>query len=474
VKRTFHRIGRGRLVFSALWLVLAAFSIWYVVASARYAHVDFIAFYCAGGAVAQGADPYRQMPLNACEHALASGGIYASPVTVPAPLPPYALLGFSVLSRLPFLVAYLAFAALLAGALIAGTLLMRRLGVPPLLTVAAMAYPAVDSLRQGQPVLIVFLAVVLTAWALSRGRDRLAAVCSFAALIEPHIGLPLILALFLWRPKLRLLLVLAAFVSAGLSVAAVGLPVTLEYVTSVLPLHAASELLWVTQLSSAYALAVFGTPARIALELSTIQYFATVALGVYVAGRAARTRRAPELIALIPPLFGALGGPYIHAGLLPVALPIALVVAVRTRRATAYLCLAAIAIVWLSVSEPVDYVLSLATAATIAYVWRANAVVSLVAALCVTAIGIAHYPLQGAVGVAPPVMHIGPSAFAEQSWAQFVSAVNPPGREQLVAFVMKLPTWLGLLGTAWLCVDPLCRAQDSDRPVRPATTSTPP
>ena len=67
---------------------------------------DFRAFYCAGAAVGERANPYVNEPLHDCEtHTQPPESAQIRQVTVPAPLPPYALLGFVLLARLPFLIA---------------------------------------------------------------------------------------------------------------------------------------------------------------------------------------------------------------------------------------------------------------------------------------------------------------------------------------------------------------------------------
>src|SRR6185437_252656 len=98
----------------------------------NYLMGDFRAFYCAGAAIAAGADPYRMEPLLGCEAATAAAA--GTPaveygVAVPAPLPPYALLPFALLSRLPFVDAALLYAVLsVAAGVAAGFLLARATG----------------------------------------------------------------------------------------------------------------------------------------------------------------------------------------------------------------------------------------------------------------------------------------------------------------------------------------------------------
>jgi Glycosyltransferase family 87 len=440
------RTARTSTILTTLWGFVIAFLVWFALASPRYAHVDFVPFYCAGDAIAHGADPYREMPLYACEHSITSGGLYAARVTVPAPLPPYALIAYALLSRLPFDPAYLVVTGLSLAALSLGCGLLGVLtGAKFAFLAAAIASTALDSVRKGQPIPLVFLAIVAAGWALARGRDRLAALLAAATMIEPHIGIPLCAALFLWRPKTRpsLLGTGAAFVALSLTV--VPLHVAVSYVTDVLPLHAASEAAWVTQLSLVSALVLFGVPIRTALEMSIIQYLVCACMGVFVAGRVAKHAGAAEGIAFVPPIFAALGGTYVHGNLLMLAIPGALFLVHRTGSAAAFIAVAAVAISWLSISEPVQFVVCVLTSVTIAFTYRPQLIRALSVAAGVAAVGIIHGSVEGAPRRASAAMLVHPAAYAEHSWAEFVRDVNPPPQAQIVALMMKLPTWAGLL-----------------------------
>src|SRR5579884_4246568 len=93
----------------ALWIVLAACVLFaYAAAEIKTTNAfDFRAFYCAGRAVAQHADPYLSEPLHSCERTATDGyyRLFAARVALPAPLPGYDIAVFKILSRLPFAVA---------------------------------------------------------------------------------------------------------------------------------------------------------------------------------------------------------------------------------------------------------------------------------------------------------------------------------------------------------------------------------
>lgn len=450
-------------VLTTLWVIVIAFLVWFCLASPRYAHVDFVAFYCAGEAVSQGADPYREMPLNACEHAITSGGLYATRTSVPAPLPPYALAAYAVLSRLPFDPAYFVFTVLSIAALGIGCRVLGRLTDATLmLLLAATASTALDNVRKGQPVPLVFLAIVAAGWAVARGRDRIGAVFAAATMIEPHIGIPLCAALFVWRAKTRLVLIATGVVLIALSIAVVPLHVAASYVADVLPLHAASEAAWITQLSLVSPLVLFGVPLRTALELAMIQYVACACVGVYFANRVAKNTGATEGIVFVPPIFAMLGGPYIHGNLLLLAIPGALFMACRTRSTAAFTTLAAVAINWLSVSEPVQCVVAVIASATIVFSYRPQLLQAIGAAVVVGAVGMIHASLEGAPRRASDPIPVVANAYAERSWAQFVLEVNPPRAAQVVALIMKLPTWAGLLALSGLAMSHARTGRTSD------------
>lgn len=446
---------KSAFILDTIWVFVIAFLVWFAVASPRYAHVDFVPFYCAGQGVAAGADPYREMPLNACEHAITSGGLYATRTSVPAPLPPYAFIPYALLSRLPFEPAYLVFTCLSVAALAQGCRLLGRLTSTGLtLIVSAVASTALDNIRKGQPVPIIFLAIVGTGWALAHGRDRLGALLAAGTMIEPHIGIALCAALFLWRPKTRLVLLGSGVAFIALSLAAVPLHVAVSYVTDVLPLHAASEATWVTQLSLVSPLVLFGVPVRTALELAMIQYLVCTCAGIYVAGKVAKNAGAEEALAFVPPLFAMLGGTYLHGNLLLLAIPAALLMVRRTGSAAVFIALAAVAISWLSVSEPVQFVVAVITSVTIIFAYRPKLLWAVSAAVVVGMVGIIHGSVQGAPRRASTPMRVVPSAYAERSWAEFVHDVNPPPQAQVVALMMKLPTWAGLLFLSGLAGSP--------------------
>jgi len=185
-----------------------------------YVMGDFRAFYCAGSAIAQHANPYLEEPLRGCE---AQAGppfepAFLRPVALPAPLPPYALALFVPFGMLPFAVAAVLYGLMLIAAMSGAVALYARVtGVSSvLLNVAFAAITATVTYYVGQPVPLVFLALAAAALFARGGRWWAAGACAVAASIEPHVALPALVAMFVALPRTRLpLLVFGTVVAAA-------------------------------------------------------------------------------------------------------------------------------------------------------------------------------------------------------------------------------------------------------------------
>lgn len=449
--RTLLAIPRPVFYLGVAWLVVLVAAI--AFGPSTVPHVDFDAFYCAGDSVAHGDDPYRDRPLNACEQRIHSGGPATSGTTVPAPLPPYALAPYALLARLPAKSAYVLFTYLSVAALFATLAPLTRLtGASTLLGLAAMGSTAYDDVLKGQPVPFVLLAIVVSGLGLRCGSPRLAAGAAAATMLEPHIGLPICAALFLWSPRTRGTLLVAALVLGSVSFLTVPAHVVLAYLTAVLPMQAASEATWATQLSLTDALAVLGVPTRFALTVGFVQYALTAMIGIAVARGVAVRLEAPEALAFLPPLFAVIGGTYIHNSLLLVAIPASLLVVQHYRSFAAYAALVGIAAYWIAIADPINCLAIIFSAYTVAYSWRNSVKGSILSGAVVATLGFAYTWHQPIFGTPPLFSSSVGDGYAEESWARFVSAVNPDIGGQRLALLMKLPTWTGLLWMSGLAV----------------------
>jgi hypothetical protein len=313
------RVG-GWLLAPAILAVMIALN---PLSRPSYLMGDFRAFYCAGAVISQGASPYLAEPLRSCERR-------ASPpttpsvmrgVAIPASLPPYALLLFAPLSRLPFPAAAALYGLLSIAAMSAAIVLFARIcAVPSLWLNVAFAGITAVSYYLGQPVPFVLLALAAAGVLLRANRWIAASICVLAASAEPQLALPALAAMLVALPKTRLPIVAFGILLGGLGVAAVGLPASLAYVRDVLPAHAlANAYEWQFSLTSVLTSLGMGAPE--AVRWGETMYASMLMLGVGVACRLRKATGDPATIVLIPPAFAVFGGVHVHFQQLVVALP---------------------------------------------------------------------------------------------------------------------------------------------------------
>jgi hypothetical protein len=411
---------------------------------------DFRAFYCAGSAILQRANPYLEEPLRTCEAQTGPPAepAFLHPVAVPAPLPPYALLMFAPFARLPFPLAIAAYLMLSIAAMSAATLLFSRVASTSsiVMNLVFAGITGTVTYYVGQPMPLVFIAMAGAAYFLRRGFWNAASACAAAATIEPHVALPAIVAMLVAFPRTRLPLALGGLVLSLASVSAVGLPITILYLREVVPAHAlANAYEWQFSLTS--VLTSFGVGAPLAVGLGELMFTVMTALGVAVAYRLWRSTGNGALIALLPPAFGMFGGVHVHFQQLAIAFPAFLWIyahypRVRSLVATG-LSLAMIPwnVVGSSVVNGISPVLvGCFSAATMGR--RRGLVLAILAAL----IGFSILPLAY-FGLGPPPVHFvahpyASDALAEESWGAFSRATL--ARPSFLMQWLRLPTLLGL------------------------------
>ena len=117
-----------RLAWLLAPAILAALIALNPLSRPTYVMGDFRAFYCAGAAIAQHANPYLEEPLRGCERDAGPPfePAFLRPVALPAPLPPYALTLFVPFASLPFPLAAVLYGLLLIAAMTAATALLAR------------------------------------------------------------------------------------------------------------------------------------------------------------------------------------------------------------------------------------------------------------------------------------------------------------------------------------------------------------
>jgi hypothetical protein len=410
---------------------------------------DFEAFYCAGESVRLGADPYLAEPIGSCERRPKPEPVIAGTpgLAMPAPVPPFALLPFRVLSPLPFVPAVLVWLAIIVACVAVSVWAVSRFtGLPwPAIALAFALSDGYASLCLGQIAPVAVAAIAVAAWLLAEKRDVAAACAAACAMIEPHVGAPACAALFVYRSRARLPLaaIAAAFVLA--SIAATNLATTIEYVRAVLPAHAVSEIANEKQLSLTYALHRLGVNDALALHTGECWYAAMIVIGAIVSGRIARRTNAAAIVA-IPPALAVLGGPFVHIVQIAAALPAAFLLYAygppHLRRATG-IAIAALAIPWIQFAN-VGTIFIPVSAFVVAVLVLTLVDERPLFALAAGAATIALF--TWAIALVKPIIdpgpilvaHYDPRALAEVSWTLFVRTI---GTGNASAFdLVKLPT----------------------------------
>ena len=313
---------------------------------------DFSAFYCAGSALDRQKNPYLVEPLRGCEHRVQPFGESAE-VVDPAPLPRYALTPFALLAYVPYDAAKgLWLMLLLASVCVTAFVLARLTGLPLLPVLLGLGF--VDGYVEfsfGQIPPLVVAMIALSGYCAERGAYRSAGLLAAATLIEPQLGLPVLLAAFLWWPRARIPLVASVLALGALEVYAGGIQGTLAYLERVLPDQARSELVASDQYGLSHELFAFGVPADFALRAGAASYAIAVATGLVLARRVASALDAESLIAFVPVAIALLGGTYNHDVQFAAALPAAFVITARAIawRPIALASLALLIFPWLSV-----------------------------------------------------------------------------------------------------------------------------
>lgn len=423
------------------------------VAHSGYAFDDFRAFYCGGQALLHGADPYRTQGIAACERSPMPWGLYRTDpgVTLPAPLPGYALAGFALIAWLPYPAACVVWLlATLAAALAAAFMLAEIAGAPLEGGLAALV-PGVALLvaPNGQLATIAIAALLACARATRVQRWGAAAAALGAAAIWPHVALPAIVACAIAVPAIRKPLAAVLGVLAVLDVAAGGPGVAAEYVARVLPAHALTEVAGTMQFGSSWVLLALGVPLAAAAHDGGAFYVLFGTIGIVLGMRLAAQSGDARALALIPPACALFMGPFVHDTEILAAIPAAaLLYAMRPAPAAgAAMLLLAIPFIFV-LGQPWQIALFPIEACAIARLtlgmsWRDALRSALGVAAILAAILVGARAFGPAVAPPPGRLPIDPS-LAEASWAVWVSAHSSLGAAWALA---KAPAWIGLAMT---------------------------
>lgn len=432
---------QGNTVASFLVLALAFFLLIRHISPPM--HVDTNAFYCGARVLMTGHDPYRFQPLHACE---AQNLKMGPSEVVPMPLPPYAIAMWFPLSLLPFAYANAIWLLLILGSALTITVAVTELTLLPvwLVSICVLADMLVEPLANGAmapvPIALLSVAAVL----LSRQRYVGAALAMGLAAIQPHVALPVMLAVFALVPRMRWPILTVSGVILIIS-SAFGFSLEIEYFRTVLPLHAVSEFGSSNQYSLSALLHLMGLPDRLAVAIGTLQYAIFVALGILLA--AALRYRVPGALVFAPLACAVTGGTFIHQTEIAGALPLAFAVAAAVPVTSAWLGV-------LLIATPLEYILDygaslifgLVLAAILIYRRQLGRLGSISVALILSvllAVATRSWPVP-ATNVQPaPVSSM---AFSDVPWTVMQSNFPP---ENVFWWPSHFLAYLGLALTLW-------------------------
>lgn len=445
----------SRVSHIAFLAVAVCVALWAVALAARgtVQNASFKAFYCGGYVARQRADPYRVEPLRRCEHRVARMARSGESVE-PAPLPPFDLTPFALLSLLEIHPAALLFSLISAAASIwAALMLGALLRTPPAAVLMALAPLVMLNVAYGETAPIALAAIVGAGYAARAGKWQIAAVAAVCALIQPNVGALILVALAVFAPKTRAALLIGVAALATIGVLTVGPHVSIEYFTDVLPRQAASEVAAADQYSATHLLYLAGTSAADALATGRAISIMLALIGIVVAGAAFKRTERAELLAFIPPSFMLFLGAYVHDIQVLLALPFALVFVTSTSgslRFAALFALLCLVEVWTQV--PGRTVIALNVLGTIGAMgvalpgtWRARdfgfaVLAGVVTIACVSAVQRVEMPAPGLVTARQQTT--AGNEFAAVAWERYIES-SPALTRRVI--VREIPTLVGLL-----------------------------
>lgn len=414
---------------------------------------SFKAFYCAGRAVDARANPYRVEPLRSCERGVSPDPLPSSFVE-PAPLPGYAILPFAVLATLPSRAAAIVYALVLACAtVLTATSVASLARMSRLAVLAAFAPLALLNVAFGETAPLATLALALAAVALIRERWHLAGAATVLALVQPNVALPAVIAVFLFAPRTRAAVTIAAAALVLTTVLALGPATSIEYLRDVLPAMFRAELVASDQFSFARVLFELGLPAAACATIARLAFVVMLVGSIVIAHAIARRHARRDALVLVPPAVALLGSLYVHDLQIIAALPAAFVIAYLLR-ISSYRIVAAAALlllvpVWTqNLGRAVAMLDAIAAGAASFCLSRGEfvrrlavpALGGLAIVACVAALQRVEPPIRTPANFSAQVA--APNAPAADAWGEYLR-VNPSRTQS--RYVTQLPTWLGLV-----------------------------
>ncbi len=440
-----------RRVIAITVLATAMIATFFMVSAAR--GFDFNAFYCAGKVAREGNNPYRTVPLHECEQFETDPSLMKlmHGATLPAPFPGYVIAAMEPISQMPFRKAVRVWTWTLVTVTVASMVLLMRLTCfsAPFIAASLCLSIGIPSLGFGEFVPVFIFALCLSAVSIREGRYAIAAVAAVACLVQPHLGLPICLSLFLWLPRTRIPLLAGAIVFGLTSIAALGIRENLEYFTRVLPYHALSEIGVNRQFSLSVIIHALRGNDELALRVGFYSYAIMAGAGIWLAQRAARHFGDCAFLVTVPAVGAMIGGSFVHISQIAAALPLALMLLAAAPKYRKILLPAAImlAIPWMWIF-PAAIILALIFVFYLAWEGTSQNLAvtcAYVAAAFLLVAGL-NFLSSGQVPNGPgvPVTALAiPPQYPEASWAYANLAYWSSGNA--ASWASRAPTWCGLL-----------------------------
>jgi hypothetical protein len=439
----------SRVAFAGISLVLGlvAFAL---AARGSVEHQSFKAFYCAGTAVRERADPYRVEPLRSCERRLETTPMPSGYVE-PAPMPGYVLAFFALLSALSPKAAAALFALILAAAAVfSARALAAIIPAPSYAVLLALAPLTLLNVAYGEIPPLATLAICASGYYLANRRWHAAGIAAGLALVQPNVGLPAALAVFIFARQSRVALLATGAALAATSAAVLGISANVEYLTRVLPMMADAEIVASDQYSLSRLLYVLGAPVGVAMLVGKLWFAFAAMAGILIAGRwSAGSRR--ELLALLPPAAVTLFGIYLHDIQVIIALPAALFLAARCGgnvRTIAAVSMTLLVVVWTQPARPAVLLIDAAGAfGGVLAVTAGSSGRRFLAASAAALAAIVLVALISHASTATPLVthafYAAPNELSPIAWSRYLRAT--PGLMRPV-LLPQILTWVGLIG----------------------------
>jgi hypothetical protein len=317
------------------------------------------------------------------------------------------------------------------------------------------------SVYLGELIPVCLCAIAAAAYFAREQRWMLTGALAAVSLAEPHIGAPVCLSVLVWLPRARLSLGVIAAGLAAASIFVLGPLANIEYVSTVLPAHALSELSSDAQLSMSVVVHALGFSSDAALRVGTLSFIAFATAGCIIAGALARKLGDYAFVVAVPAAFSVIGGVFIHVTDVAVAIPLVLLLLERNSayRPVLVAALVLLSVPWWSLATPMllgamaGFAFASITATFLLWTYSARALtvfIGGVAAFALSMVVVLWYATSS--DAITPIHFVTTSInprYPEASWA--IENARYLSTNAIPAWLLRIPTWTGLLLTAFIC-----------------------